>query len=248
MDPDNNEVIASAGLAQVTATPAAFTSAGKFDTNTADTMPVLVVRVPGLPPLTIGCEELTGSRLRFWWRGKVPWEKPPAYTVGATDWLTLVEKFGLARHLEDEATSGSGPEPVPWSGPMPPPARRDRRWLAYLPLIIMQVAVALGLFWFSATKFDGYRVGTPTTATVTDCTTGKNSFCFGTWSVGGVSQGGDLPKASVGSKVEVRVSNGKAYTATAWRKPALGGVGFLLLSIVILVFTRSRTGKRVGKR
>jgi hypothetical protein len=29
---------------------------------------------------------------------------PPAYEVSAADWLTLVEKLGLASHLEDAAS------------------------------------------------------------------------------------------------------------------------------------------------
>jgi hypothetical protein len=76
------------------------------------TSPVMVVRVPGLQPLTIACGaygpdagrwKWTGVWVnRFSWRGAVPHEKPPAFYVSSlAEWLTLVEKFGLAPYLED---------------------------------------------------------------------------------------------------------------------------------------------------
>jgi len=49
------------------------------------------------------------SRLerRFSWSANVPiTNDPPAYVVSAADWLTLVEKSGLAAHLEDSAKHG----------------------------------------------------------------------------------------------------------------------------------------------
>lgn len=113
--------------------------------------------------------------------------------------------------------------------------------------MIIFVGVALFMFFLSAKSFYEYRVGTPTTATVTHCTTGKGSFCWGTWSIGGVSQSGRLPQASVGSNQNVRVSNGKAYAATQWREGlVLPGV-LLLLSIGVFVLDRSRAGRLVGR-
>jgi hypothetical protein len=94
----------------VTATPADWT----FSDRISSTMPVLVVRGPGVQPLSIGCLDGIGVRgprfsfnpkgqYRFLWRGEVPKEKEPAYWVSGADWLTLVEKLGLTSQLEDKA-------------------------------------------------------------------------------------------------------------------------------------------------
>ena len=80
------------------------------------TMPVLIVRVPGLQPLTIACGAYgpdagrwtwSGTwKGRFSWRGDVPKEKPPAYYVSLAEWLTLIEKFGLAPYLDVQDKKG----------------------------------------------------------------------------------------------------------------------------------------------
>jgi hypothetical protein len=97
IDPNTNTVIVSARLAQVSATPAKHT----YYRKSGLTMPVMVVRVPGLQerlgatrPLTIACRER-----RFSWNTRVPSEPPPASVVSGADWCTLVEKFGLAPYL-----------------------------------------------------------------------------------------------------------------------------------------------------
>lgn len=104
IDPGSNTVIASARLAQVTATPARHT----YYKKSGLTAPVMVVHVPGLQerlgatrPLTITCRDarFTGSGGWVSWRTKVH-EEQPAFVVSGADWLTLVRKFGLARYLE----------------------------------------------------------------------------------------------------------------------------------------------------
>ena len=105
IDPNTNELMASASLGQVTATPA------KHETSSdsrSHTTAVLVVAVPGLEPLTIGSTTFAGGysfgrglQHRFSWRGKVRKAKRPAYFVTDGVWLTLVEKFGLTPYLED---------------------------------------------------------------------------------------------------------------------------------------------------
>jgi hypothetical protein len=59
------------------------------------------VSVPGMPPLTIGCRDtVSGLDRRFSWPDNVPTEHARAdYEVSGTDWLILVEKFGLAAYL-----------------------------------------------------------------------------------------------------------------------------------------------------
>jgi hypothetical protein len=110
IDLTSNARIASAPLAQVTATPAANTRS--VPRMGVLTMAVLVVRVPDSEPLTIGCPDWAGPpqatwsggtklAYRFAWRGEVPAEDEPAFVVSDADWLTLVEKFGLAPHRED---------------------------------------------------------------------------------------------------------------------------------------------------
>ena len=44
---------------------------------------------------------------RFSWSGQVRIvNDPPTYILSAADWLTLVEKFGLAANLDDAARTG----------------------------------------------------------------------------------------------------------------------------------------------
>jgi hypothetical protein len=126
IDPDSNAVTASAWLSQVTATPATYVpkSAGNVPNIGLDaesvaegvasnavgtylsTMPAVAVGVPGIKPLTVGCREFKGMQLRFSWRRKANapvTNDPPAYTVSAADWLTLIEKCGLSSSLTDVA-------------------------------------------------------------------------------------------------------------------------------------------------
>lgn len=106
IDPNCDTPIASASRAQVTATPAIYqpdsVTSGDGSTYDCAAIPGLLVGVPGVPPVTIGCLDLVGSQFRFSWRGDAhrPNERP-AYVVSAADWRTLAEKFGLAPHLED---------------------------------------------------------------------------------------------------------------------------------------------------
>jgi hypothetical protein len=91
IDPNTNALIASASRAQVTATPANYR---QVDNESSYNVPVLVVRVPGLQPLTIECRRA--------WRGNVLKEKKkPEFRVSDADSRALVEEFGLAANLKD---------------------------------------------------------------------------------------------------------------------------------------------------
>ena len=107
-DPATNALVASAWLAQVTATPAR--RVPEASRMSSWVVPILVVCVPGFRRLTIGCIDLPANllsmralgRLRFSWYGSVQREqKGPAYFVTGGEWLALVEKFGLTSQLED---------------------------------------------------------------------------------------------------------------------------------------------------
>jgi hypothetical protein len=90
VDPTTNAVIASAARTQVTATPANYRH---VDPEQSYNVPVLVVHVPGLQPLTIQCHRS--------WRGDLPKEKTkPEFRVSAADSQALVEEFGLAANLK----------------------------------------------------------------------------------------------------------------------------------------------------
>jgi hypothetical protein len=120
IDPTNNAVIASVSLAQVTATPTMYRPSSRhwFPTvghimsdalsNYLSLQPCVVVSVPGMQPLTIGGRDtVSGVNHRFWWRGDVPLQRErPDYAVSGADWLTLVDKFGLAPYLDDRAKQG----------------------------------------------------------------------------------------------------------------------------------------------
>jgi sugar lactone lactonase YvrE len=134
VDLKSNARIASAPSAQVTATPAASTRS--IPRMGAMTTPVLVVGVPNSEPLTVGCPDFAGPpqstrsgktklSYRFAWRGEVPAEQEPAYVVSDPDWLTLVEKFGLAPRLEDKArTAPDAAGTTPGAAPLARPKRK----------------------------------------------------------------------------------------------------------------------------
>jgi hypothetical protein len=113
IDPNTNAVIAATSPANVTATPVTFhptqhhwfPSVGNVISNAAinywSKAPGMRVSIPGMAPLTIGCRDtVTGLDQRFSWPDTVPTvQERSEYEVSGTDWLTLVEKFGLAPHL-----------------------------------------------------------------------------------------------------------------------------------------------------
>jgi DNA-binding beta-propeller fold protein YncE len=154
-DLKSNTQIASAPIAQVTATPAQSTrSMLRVGTMTA---PVLVVGVPNSQPLTIGCPDLSGPpqvswkgstklTYRFSWRGEVPAENEPAFVVSDPDWLTLVEKLGLAPRLEDRARGDAGAAAVPGRAPMAQPPHRRRRIYVLLLAAVLFIAASVMMF------------------------------------------------------------------------------------------------------
>ncbi len=105
-DSNTNALIASAGLAQVTAIPAERTNYRDSDGGffgRSYTRPLLVVRVPGLQPLIITTPAMNASptQYRLSWRGTVGKAKKPGHLVTEAEFRTLVGKFGLAPYLED---------------------------------------------------------------------------------------------------------------------------------------------------
>ena len=101
---NDNALIASAALEAVTAVAAVHNCWRKGCYKSY----ALIVTVPGAEPLTIRCLDaagLTYNSPRFAWRGKgQPRIAAPAnYSVSAADWLTLVDRFGLAEYLEDRS-------------------------------------------------------------------------------------------------------------------------------------------------
>ena len=95
-----NAPTASVSAAQVTATPTNYIRG--LDYATSEASPVLVVGVPDLEPLTIGCPRSWFScDSRFAWRDKVPRSNAPDYLVSGADWPTLVQTFGLAPRLAE---------------------------------------------------------------------------------------------------------------------------------------------------
>jgi hypothetical protein len=114
IDPNTNALIASVSNAQVTETPVVYRPMQRHHwipnlghaisdaaTNYWSTSPGMRVSIPGMAPLTIGCRDsVSGLDFRFSWPDDMPTEAARAdYEVSGTDWLMLVEKFGLARYL-----------------------------------------------------------------------------------------------------------------------------------------------------
>jgi hypothetical protein len=117
IDPNSNALIASVSAAHVTATPVIYRPTQRHwfptfghlisdaATNYWSTSPGMRVSIAGMTPLTIGSHDtVSGLDQRFAWPDDVPVEQAHAdYEVSGTDWLTLVEKFGLAPHLQRRA-------------------------------------------------------------------------------------------------------------------------------------------------
>ena len=152
IDLKTNALIASAPPAQITAKPAECTRSmprvGKM------TAPVLVVGIPDSPPLTIECPDFAGPPLvtwkgrtkftyRFAWRDEVPDEQGPAYVIGDADWLTLVEKFGLAPRLEDRVRTGRDEAPTPAEVPLARPKRKLWPYVVLAAVLMFVVAPVL---------------------------------------------------------------------------------------------------------
>lgn len=110
IESDNDAPTVSAARAQVTATAAVFqpdsVTSGDGSTYNYPAITGLVVSLPGVQPLTIGCLDLVGSQFRFTWRGDVPrWNERTTHVVSGGDWLALVEKFGLTAQVQDKAAA-----------------------------------------------------------------------------------------------------------------------------------------------
>jgi hypothetical protein len=103
IDPESHTVDATAAVSRITATPLSYETHDSESGGTSKT-PALMMSVPGVPALTVGCRILPVSGRRFSWSGPVHIvHEPPAYILSAADWLTVVEKFGLAANVNDGA-------------------------------------------------------------------------------------------------------------------------------------------------
>ncbi|WP_051574541.1 NHL repeat-containing protein [Mycobacterium sp. URHB0044] len=152
IDLKSNAIITSASPSQVTATPAE--SSRWMPKMGKQTTPVLVVEIPDMEPLTIGCAEFTEppqatwsrkTKLwnRFTWRGKVHAVPEPAFVVSDVDWLTLVEKFGLMPYLEDSAKSTAVAEGTAVTKPTRLSLARPKRKL-WIYVVILAVIMFVG--------------------------------------------------------------------------------------------------------
>lgn len=123
IDPNSNALVAAVSPAQVTATPVVYSprsmhlipnlghAISDAATNYWSKAVGMRVSLPGMAPLTIGCRDtVSGLDQRFSWPDNVPTEHARAeYEVTGTDWLVLVETFGLARYLNKRGEAGAAP-------------------------------------------------------------------------------------------------------------------------------------------
>jgi hypothetical protein len=113
------------------------------------------------------------------------------------------------------------------------------------PLAILMAVLSLVAFGVGVYDVYGYRVGTPTTAKVVDCTGGRNKYsgvtCTGQWSVGGTSYrgriAGDSKGHHAGSSLDVRVRGDSAYTATSGNMWFIMGTWAAVLAVVAFLVT-----------
>jgi hypothetical protein len=122
------------------------------------------------------------------------------------------------------------------------------RWLFAMGLLAF-VGLVVSLLMFAVGAYDAYayRVGTPTTATIEQCTqagNGSDQNCTATWSVGGTSHTGPIDTGGQGypqgSSLNVHVHRGSAYTAAAastnfWAGAAIAVLTLMLTAVVVLV-------------
>jgi DivIVA domain-containing protein len=116
---------------------------------------------------------------------------------------------------------------------------------ALLPLAILGAVLSLVAFGIGVYDVEGYRVGTPTTATVLDCHRNGNKhtpvYCTGQWSLGGKSYTGRIEGNSkgyhAGSSLDVRVRGGSAYTATSGKMWFIIGTGAGVLAVLAFFAT-----------
>jgi hypothetical protein len=116
IDASNDAVIATAPRAQVSARPETYKCRRWLPGppyKQPPPSPVLVLCVPGVEPMPIGCQEYRAPldfSSRFAWRGPVPnrVNRPADYSVAAGDWLLLVDEFGLTPQLVDRTHKDNG--------------------------------------------------------------------------------------------------------------------------------------------
>jgi hypothetical protein len=119
IEPASKAVIASAGRAQVTATPAIYAPVSESTEGGSRQykQPMLIVNVPGGVNLRIAIRPMrysiwNGHQFRYAWRmkaGPLDVRKPaqsPTHVARETEWFSLLETFGLARLVVDKYTSG----------------------------------------------------------------------------------------------------------------------------------------------
>jgi hypothetical protein len=135
----------------------------------------------------------------------------------------------------------------------------DRRSIGNWFAIIIAAGFALLGFVWGAHDFYQYRVGTPTTATVTYCTVGAGAVAARARGAsaecrrpGRSKRGLTFSAPSVGSSLNVRVSGGTAYTADE-SVPGFG-LGVLLVGPIVAFVSwpgrsrRIRASRLAGRR
>jgi hypothetical protein len=101
IDPNSNADNASAAVSRATAAPVTYERPSD-DSGYVSIVPAMTLCVPGVQPLTFGCNHLEGGKWRFSWSTHVPIiSDPPTYLLSAADWLTLAQTFGLDAQLHD---------------------------------------------------------------------------------------------------------------------------------------------------
>jgi hypothetical protein len=143
IDANTKALIASARLAQMTATPGIYEriNDGAEITTVDYRQPLLVLEIPGMqlrigiPPIRVATLSGAQFRYRYTSRGRERAGKwpMPTHLVTDTEWFSLLEKFGLAALVVDEYASGKLD-------------RRDRFAKLYL-------SVFLGLLFVASTAF-----------------------------------------------------------------------------------------------
>jgi hypothetical protein len=115
-------------------------------------------------------------------------------------------------------------------------------WVPILLFLVFSIGGAWNSDRVGLKPWYEYRVGTPTTATVTSCV--ENTFppvrsCTASWSIGGQSQvgliSGPVKGIPVGSQVDVHVRGDTAYMPY-WAFPVYDGIFAAILAASVFAF------------
>jgi hypothetical protein len=123
-------------------------------------------------------------------------------------------------------------------------------------LVTLFFAIGAILTGAQGINFSRYEKGTPTTATTDHCEqSGRNTDCYGTWTISGQSHTGSIIESGfghsdVGTTLDVRVNDGIAYGSrhiVLFFALPLAAMAILAILFILFAFLLIRRAVRSGQ-